>query len=164
MKITKWVDTASPVLLEALCYGVKFDKVYISQRKAGHAAGSSGGVFWRVELGNVTIDNVNWTSDESGGLTESLSLRYEFIEVAYRQQSHSGKVDETNAVKGAGELKGAEGLKDKNKNQGNTGIGSDASQVAGLVDKVKKEVMKELDRSGFIGHGAGSGGARGHGR
>ncbi len=44
--------------------------------------------------------------------------------------------------------------------KGNASIGSDASQVAGVVDKVNAELMKE-PAGGLVGHSTGSGGTRG---
>ena len=159
VQITKSVDTASPLLFKALCVGAKFDEAHISQRKAGHSVGASGGEFWHLEMHGVTIDNVSWATDESGALTETLSLRYEYIKVTYLPQSLHGKLEKTVAPQEHG-LRGAEGLKDKNKTQGNGGVGNDPAQVAGLVDKV----IAELSRRRLIGPGTGAGGTSQHGR
>jgi type VI secretion system Hcp family effector len=157
VKITKTVDTASPLLFEALCIGAKYEKVDIAQRKAGGHGAHSGAEFWHVELRDVTIDNVNWSATETGELTESFSLRYEYIKITYQPQSHKGGIDKPSAVIREHRLKGAEGLKDKDKKKSD---GMTDAQASGVVDKV----IAELNRRGLIGHGSSTGGGSRHGR
>ena len=156
VKITKFVDTASPLLFKALCIGAKYDEVHLRQRKAGGHGEHAGVEFWQIEMQGVTIENVNWNAAETGELTESLSLRYEYIKVTYNQQSHHGAMEKPAVIK-EHHLKGPEGLKDKDKKKTE---GINESQVSGVVDKV----IAELNRRGLIGHGTGSGGAPRHGR
>lgn len=156
VKITKTVDTASPLLFEALCIGAKYDQVDIAQRKAGGHGEHSGAEFWRVELKDVTIESVNWSTADTGEVTENISLRYEYIKITYQPQSHRGGMDKPAVIR-EHRLVGAEGLKDKDKKKTD---GINEGQVSGVVDKV----IAELNRRGLIGHGSATGGGPRHGR
>lgn len=157
VKIIKTLDTASPLLFEALCIGAKYDQVDIAQRKAGGHGQHSGAEFWHIELKDVTIETVNWSTADTGEVTENISLRYEYIKITYQPQSHHGGMDKPSVIR-EHRLKGPEALKDKDNKKKTDGISD--SQVSGVVDKV----IAELNRRGLIGHGSGTGGGPRHGR
>ena len=91
--VTKLIDKASPLLLQAMYMAAQYDEVWISQRKAGGAKGKSGVYFWYVKLEKVSIKNLKWSASESGYPTETITLEYDKITAYYFPQKPSGEVD-----------------------------------------------------------------------
>ncbi len=93
--ISKFIDKASPRLLQALHMAAQYDEVWISQRKAGGTQGQSGGYFWEIRLGTVAIKSLKWRAAESGYPTEDITLVYQTITAYYRPQKRTGELTET---------------------------------------------------------------------
>jgi type VI secretion system Hcp family effector len=93
--ISKFVDQASPMLLQALHLAAQYDEVWICQRKAGAAQGQSGGYFWEIRLGTVAIKKLQWRASDSGYPVEDITLEYETITAYYRQQKRTGELIDT---------------------------------------------------------------------
>ena len=98
VQVTKSVDAASPVIMQAMTMAAVFDDVWIWQKKSGASKERSGDYFWKVHLQNVHISDLTWSAD-SDNLTETLSLTYQKIDVEYYAQKSTGEL-EKKAIKG----------------------------------------------------------------
>jgi type VI protein secretion system component Hcp len=98
VQLTKQVDSASPIIMQAMVEAARFEWICIWQKKAGAAKGKSGEYFWKVFLYDCYISELGWKAD-SDSLSESLSIEYKKIEVEYYKQLHTGLL-ENKAIKG----------------------------------------------------------------
>lgn len=87
ISITKWIDTASPILMLYCANGDHFDKARLTVRKAGKKP---------LEYLIIEMDKVMVTSVSTGGsggedrLTENVSLNFAKVEVKYKEQKPDG--------------------------------------------------------------------------
>jgi type VI secretion system secreted protein Hcp len=88
LSFTKWVDSATPELLLAVCNGKHFGEALLTVRKAGENP---------VEYIKITMTDVLITSLSTGGsggedrLTENCSLNFAKVKVEYTPQDATGK-------------------------------------------------------------------------
>jgi len=134
--VTKLVDAASPVLLQALWYATKYKEAWIAQRKAGGVSGRSGGYFWKLRLDTVVITNLAWAADASGQITETITLHcIDGISAHYYKQSHTGQIDSSAVESSDLEIKRTN-VKGKDGDRPNL----DATQTRSLVNEVIKQI------------------------
>jgi len=87
MSITKYLDTASTVLMQKCCSGKHFPSAILTCRKAGDTP---------VEFFKVTMEEVLVTSVSEGGgggedrQTENISLNFAKVKVEYTPQEADG--------------------------------------------------------------------------
>ena len=92
MSLTKYVDKASPVLMQNCCTGKAFKEALLVVRKAGGDGGQQ--EYMKIKMTDVLISNVS--TGGSGGedrLTENVSLNFKTVEVAYSPQKPDGSLD-----------------------------------------------------------------------
>jgi type VI secretion system Hcp family effector len=94
IKITKSVDISTPYLLQAIYVGCLFKKAYIWQKKAGTSKERSGGYFFKIELRDVSLTELNWSASE-GVPEETFSLEYRGIKLEYLPQTATGALDKS---------------------------------------------------------------------
>jgi type VI secretion system Hcp family effector len=92
IQVTKMVDSASPMIMQAMTIGTRFEDVWIWQKKSGASKTKSGDYFWMIHLENVNISDCTWSADD-GSLTETLTLTYQKIDVEYKKQLPTGELD-----------------------------------------------------------------------
>lgn len=95
--VRKPVDAATPHLLSAVWYRTVYEEAWLVQKKAGGKKGRSGDYFWEIMLSSVVISNITWSADDSGGLTETLKLEFQGIDVYYKRQKVTGELED-NAI------------------------------------------------------------------
>jgi type VI secretion system secreted protein Hcp len=87
LSITKYVDLASPALVNALSLGKHIPSATLVIRKAGDKP---------LEYVTVTLTDVmvtNWTTGGSGGedrLTENVTLNFAKFKIQYKEQTDTG--------------------------------------------------------------------------
>ena len=87
LSFTKYVDSASPVLLMAGCKGTHYDKAKLTVRKAGDKP---------LEYIIIELDEVLVTSVSTGGsggedrLTENVTLNFAKFKFSYQAQDKAG--------------------------------------------------------------------------
>jgi len=87
LSFTKFVDTASPVLLQHCCKGQHFSKATLTMRKAG----SSPLVYLVIELKNVLISSVSLaTAASDDRQTEVVTLNFGQFSYSYTPQKADG--------------------------------------------------------------------------
>jgi type VI secretion system secreted protein Hcp len=85
--ITKWVDLATPSVLNAVCVGKHIPEVTLTVRKAGEKP---------LEYLTITMSEVLITSFSTGGsggedrLTENLTLNFAQFKIVYKEQTKTG--------------------------------------------------------------------------
>jgi type VI protein secretion system component Hcp len=137
--IQKYVDAASPKLLEAMSKGCRYDYCAISQRKAGGQKGKSGSYFWFIVFADVAISKLSWNA-EDGPSTETLTLTfYGNVWAKYWKQKPTGEV-ESNPIEGAAEH--------DTSRKPDKGDGADKpGNGAGLTEQqIRKLVRDEMDK------------------
>ena len=134
VSITKLIDKASPMLLQALYLAARYDEAWIVQRKAGGSKGQSGDYFWEIKLGEVAIKSLKWRASDSGSPTEDITLEYNTITAYYRPQKRSGELENT-AIQTDEEL----GQRAPSKRRRKGGDISD-SQFEDIVARVAREL------------------------
>jgi type VI secretion system secreted protein Hcp len=88
LSFTKWVDSASPFLMQACCNGKHYDTALLTVRKAGENPVE----YLKIKMSQVLITSV--TGGGSGGedkLTENVSLNFAKVNVDYTPQDKTGK-------------------------------------------------------------------------
>jgi type VI secretion system secreted protein Hcp len=88
ISVTKYVDSASPVLMKACAAGNHFDKATLTVRKAG---GTSPVEYVTINMNEVFITSVS--TGGSGGedrLTENVSLNFAKVNLFYTPQTEKG--------------------------------------------------------------------------
>jgi len=88
ISVTKYVDSASPILMKFCSNGKHFDEATLIVRKAG---GESPLEYLKIKMNKVIISSVS--TGGSGGedrLTENISLNFAQVEVAYTPQLADG--------------------------------------------------------------------------
>jgi type VI protein secretion system component Hcp len=134
--VTKLIDAASPVLLQALWNATKYEVAWIAQRKAGGVQGRSGGYFWQLRLDTVVIKNLTWAADSSGQITETVTLHcIDGMQAFYYKQSHKGVMDEHAVPWGIAQIK-----RTNVKSKDNDRPKLDATQTRSLVSDVIKQI------------------------
>lgn len=134
--VTKQVDAASPVLLQALWNATKYKVAWIAQRKAGGAQGRSGGYFWKLRFDQVVITNLTWAADASGQITETVTLHcIDGMQAFYHKQSHTGLMDKAAVPYGIAKI-----MRTNVKSKDNNGTQLDATQTRSLVNEVIKQI------------------------
>ena len=95
VKVTKWIDKSTPILMESVCKGKVYPKVEIEVTAAGYDPTSSNTTYLTYVLENVII-----SSYSTGGVggdtvpTEELSLNFTKIEYSYSSQNNNtGEVE-----------------------------------------------------------------------
>lgn len=87
VSFTKYMDKASPNLIQFCCSGKHFDKAILTLRKAGDKP---------LEYFKLTLEDVLITSVSTGGsggedrLTENVTLNFAKFKVSYQPQSKTG--------------------------------------------------------------------------
>lgn len=87
ISVTKWVDSASPVLMKYCSNGDHFDSAKLYVRKAGKTPVE----YIVIEMTKVMITSVS--TGGSGGedkLTENISLNFREVKVTYTPQNEKG--------------------------------------------------------------------------
>jgi type VI protein secretion system component Hcp len=140
--VTKLADAASPLLLAALWNGTQYEDAWISQRKAGGQQGMSGDYFWQIELQEVSITNIQWSANDSGETTETLTLHTaKGAHVYYYKQTRTGQLEKT-AIEFLADIRTTSTSKkngDK-KNAGPTKL--DATQTRSVVNDVIQQLKR----------------------
>jgi type VI secretion system secreted protein Hcp len=82
----KKTDKASPVLFNGCCTGQAYDKITVSIRKAGGAAGQQ--EYLQYIFSNCMIESVQWSGSTGGDDSpiESLSFAFSKYEMQYKAQ------------------------------------------------------------------------------
>ncbi len=91
LSITKWVDKASPNLMQAVISGKQFNKATLACRKAG---GDAPVPYLKVEMEKVIITSVS--TGGSGGedrFTENVLLNFAQYKQTYTPQKDDGTAD-----------------------------------------------------------------------
>jgi len=87
LTFTKYVDTASPVLVQKCCDGTPFTKATLTMRKAG----ASPLVYLVIEMKNVLISSISHaTSASDDRQTEVITLNFGQVSYAYTPQKADG--------------------------------------------------------------------------
>jgi type VI secretion system secreted protein Hcp len=87
VSVTKWVDKASPILVQKCCQGTHIEEGELVVRKAGDNP---------LEYLTITMTDVMVTSVSTGGsggedrLTENVSLNFAKVKVSYQEQDEKG--------------------------------------------------------------------------
>ncbi|PAY17637.1 type VI secretion system tube protein Hcp [Rhodopirellula sp. SM50] len=90
ISVTKWIDTASPILMLYCANGDHFDNATLVVRKAGKLP---------LEYLTIKMKNVLVTSVSTGGsggedrLTENVTLNFRDVKVEYKAQKPDGTAD-----------------------------------------------------------------------
>ncbi len=143
--IQKYVDAATPQLLKALRNAVRYQRVLISQRKAGGAKGRSGDYFWLIELKNVMISSLQWSSDESGATAETIALTYyDGISVEYYRQKSTGDLEKTPIWYEIDMTDTLQGKDKKNGKDGNSNGAAGGDLSESQLQTVTKRVLQTL--------------------
>jgi type VI secretion system secreted protein Hcp len=90
VSLTKYVDKATPNLMRACCNGKHLDSATLTVRKAGANALD----YMKIKMSPVLVTSVD--TGGSGGedrLTESVTLNFAKMEVAYTPQKEDGTGD-----------------------------------------------------------------------
>ncbi len=88
LSLTKYVDKASPTLIQAACGGKHFDQALLTVRKAGDKP---------LEYIKITMKEVLVSSISTGGsggedrLTENITLNFAEFKIEYTPQTSKGK-------------------------------------------------------------------------
>jgi type VI secretion system secreted protein Hcp len=88
VSITKWIDTATPVLMEYCCMGKHFDRAVLTVRKAGTDDPVE---YMKLEMKNVMVSSMS--SGASGGsdrVTEHVTLNFSEYKMTYTEQTDTG--------------------------------------------------------------------------
>jgi type VI protein secretion system component Hcp len=97
--INKMFDMSSPTLYEALCRVTLFDRVKIVHRRVG---GSSKDHFkiklLIVQMRLVVVKDIKWEADESGRISETLTLTHHGLDLQYVPQQPKGGTDDPNST------------------------------------------------------------------
>jgi type VI secretion system secreted protein Hcp len=87
ISVTKWIDSASPILMVYCANGDHFPKAKLTIRKAGKTPLE----YLIIDMKNVLITSVS--TGGSGGedkLTENISLNFAAVKVSYVKQKEDG--------------------------------------------------------------------------
>ena len=87
ISVTKWIDSASPILMVYCANGDHFPKAKLTVRKAGKTPLE----YLIIDMKNVLITSVS--TGGSGGedrLTENVSLNFAAVKVSYSKQKADG--------------------------------------------------------------------------
>ena len=134
--ITKFVDAASPALLQALWNATKYEEAWIAQRKAGGIKGRSGDYFWQLRLDTVVVKDLAWAADASGQITETVTLHcIDGMQAYYYKQKHTGEMESSPVKWGVAKVKRTN-VKGKNGDRPQL----DATQTRSLVNEVIKQI------------------------
>jgi len=90
ISVTKWIDSASPILMLYCANGDHFPKAKLTVRKAGKMPLE----YLIIDMKNVLITSVS--TGGSGGedkLTENISLNFAAVKVSYVKQKEDGTGD-----------------------------------------------------------------------
>jgi len=91
LRITRNIDKQSPTLFLDLCQSTPLKYVDILQRKAGAGTGGTSQVFLVRGFGTVLLSELSWSYDEEAA-TESITLQYGEVWIAYRAQNPDGSM------------------------------------------------------------------------
>ncbi len=87
ISVTKWLDLASPAIVNAVCVGKHIPEVTLVVRKAGEKP---------LEYLTITLKEVYVTSVSTGGsggedkLTENITLNFAKFKTQYKEQADTG--------------------------------------------------------------------------
>jgi type VI secretion system secreted protein Hcp len=87
VRVTKYVDSASPKLMKACCSGTHFDEALLTVRKAGGTPVE----YIKIKMEQVFISSIS--TGGSGGedrLTETVSLNFAKVNLDYTPQTAKG--------------------------------------------------------------------------
>ena len=90
LSFTKYMDKASPILMQAVCNGKHFTKATLSIRKAGEKPL----VYYAITMNDVLLTSLS--TGGSGGedrFTENLSMNFAKFNVDYFPQKQDGSLD-----------------------------------------------------------------------
>ena len=90
LSFTKYMDKASPILMQAVCTGKHFTKATLSIRKAGEKPL----VYYTITMNDVLLTSLS--TGGSGGedrFTENLSMNFAKFNVDYFPQKQDGSLD-----------------------------------------------------------------------
>lgn len=89
LSLTKYIDTASPTLLQSTCTGKHFDEAKLTMRKA---TGADPLDYYVITMKHVIVTGVD-IGHSAGGvrMTEEISLSFAEFEVSYQPQDDKGK-------------------------------------------------------------------------
>ncbi len=139
--VTKQLDSASPALLKALCLSACYEKVWIWQRKAGGQKGMAGDYFLKIRLGTVYVAGIDWDASD-GPPTETITLKYQQINIQYIPQSATGKLEKKAAVSYEWPERGHRHPRKRDKVNGAGSADLSASQVQDVVNKVMQKISQ----------------------
>lgn len=142
IKVNKFVDAATPAILEAVHRGTQYKTAMIVQRKAGGQRDRSGSMFWKIEMDEVTITNLEWSGDPSGQTTEVLTLHVaKGVHVEYYQQKHTGEMGA--AIPGAFPILTTSRARNQKDGKNGNGDGTlNASQSRSIVNDVIQQLKR----------------------
>jgi type VI secretion system secreted protein Hcp len=87
LTVTKYVDSATPNLMQACCTGEHFDKATLTLRKAGKKPLD----YLTIEMKSVFVSNVETASSGlDDRFTENVSLCFAEVDVEYTPQTEKG--------------------------------------------------------------------------
>jgi len=91
LSITKWIDKASPNLMQAVANGKQFEKATLTCRKAG---GDAPVDYLKLEMDKVIITSVSiGGSGGSDQFTENVTLNFAQYKKTYTPQKDDGTAD-----------------------------------------------------------------------
>jgi type VI protein secretion system component Hcp len=102
MHISKLFDSASPGLFIAVQKASVFEKVMLVHRRSGGKTGHQ--TFLNVVMKKLIVQNLSWSTDSTGVLTEEADLEYSDIAIEYTAQQSTGADDKQNAAKASGTI------------------------------------------------------------
>jgi type VI secretion system secreted protein Hcp len=89
LSFTHKIDKASPVLMQACATGVHLKEATITHRKAGKGQQE----FLIIKMNDVIITAMTDADSSDGESTETVSLAFAKIDMAYRPQKADGSLD-----------------------------------------------------------------------
>lgn len=90
LTITKTVDTSSPGFFQSLCLAGVHNEAVILQRRGGGDKATGGDIFLSFALKHVVVTKVEWDSGEKATPTETVTMKFDGIEIEYQPQESSG--------------------------------------------------------------------------
>jgi type VI secretion system secreted protein Hcp len=89
-KITKQVDTSSPLFFQTCAQGAHYEQCSLFIRKGGGADTRSGVIYLRFDFKMVFVTQIGWSHDDTAP-KEEVTFDYGALQVTYTRQDKSGK-------------------------------------------------------------------------
>lgn len=88
--ITKAVDTSSAGFFQSLCLAGVHNEAVILQRRGGGDKATGGDIFLSIGLKHVVVTKVEWDSGAGPTPSETVTMKFDGIEIEYQPQESSG--------------------------------------------------------------------------